>query len=117
MRGLRSILLLMLMLLGLSGVSGQAGAAASKHTEKVPFVMQMTAEESQQRRAFLQIAKVLEDRVGTFLCPRGFKTAWADKGTVCPPYPAVPGRQGRLPDHREHGSMRDKNKSAWQYLI
>lgn len=60
MHGLRSILLLMLMLLGLSGVSGQAGAAA-KHKERVAFVMQMTAEESQQRRAFLQIAKVLED--------------------------------------------------------
>ncbi len=60
MRGLRSILLLMFMLLGLSGVSGQAGAAA-KDKERVPFVMQMTAEESQQRRAFLQIAKVLED--------------------------------------------------------
>jgi len=60
MRGLRSILLLMLMLLGLSGVSGQAVAAA-KDKERVPFVMQMTAEESQQRRAFMQIAKVLED--------------------------------------------------------
>jgi len=61
MHGLRSILLLMLMVLGLSGVSGQAGATASKHKERVPFVMQMTAEESQQRRAFMQIAKVLED--------------------------------------------------------
>ena len=60
MRGLRSILLLMLMVLGLSGVSGQAVAAA-KDKERVPFVMQMTAEESQQRRAFMQIAKVLED--------------------------------------------------------
>ena len=60
MHGLRSILLLMLMVLGLSGVSGQAVAAA-KDKERVPFVMQMTAEESQQRRAFMQIAKVLED--------------------------------------------------------
>ena len=24
--------------------------------------------------------------VGTFLCPRGYQSAWADDKTVCPPY-------------------------------
>jgi hypothetical protein len=28
-------------------------------------------------------------RVGTFLCPRGLQTAWADDKAVCPPYDFV----------------------------
>ncbi len=44
-------------------LSSTAGLAAeTKKKAPVPFVMQLTAEEAlQQRRAFLQIAKVLED--------------------------------------------------------
>ena len=47
----------LLVLFGLWGISAQAAAP-----DPVPFVMQMTVGDSDaQRRAFLQIAKVLED--------------------------------------------------------
>lgn len=47
----------LLVLLGLYGISAQAA-----EQKPVPFVMQMTVGDSEaQRRAFLQIAKVLED--------------------------------------------------------
>jgi hypothetical protein len=30
--------------------------------------------------------KINKGRVGTFLCPRGYQSAWADDKAVCPPY-------------------------------
>ena len=30
--------------------------------------------------------KINKCRVGTFLCPRGYQSAWADDKAVCPPY-------------------------------
>lgn len=56
--------ILLVALLVAVGFLSSAGALAAEARKKaaVPFVMQLTAEEGlQQRRAFLQIAKVLED--------------------------------------------------------
>jgi uncharacterized protein len=58
---MRNILLAILFYSGW-GAWGQVWAQTVQVKEPVPFVMQMTTEEPlQQRRAFMQIAKVLED--------------------------------------------------------
>ena len=57
MAAIMRILLLMLTLFGLTGANAHA-----VEPKPIPFVMQMTVGDSDaQRRAFLQIAKVLED--------------------------------------------------------
>jgi intracellular sulfur oxidation DsrE/DsrF family protein len=57
----RNVLAVLLLACGLLSASGVLAAQAVKRAP-MPFVMQMTTEEGlQQRRAFLQIAKVLED--------------------------------------------------------